>query len=179
MLRGRIAEYTRSPADECDRRHSDQLRYDVSRDELADVLAGEPRYRVDQLWRGCTALAEPAEITNLPKALRATLEPANCRGADDGRRAQVSDGGDTVKYLFELPGGSRIETVLMLYPDRVTVCVSSQAGCAMACGFCATGQAGLHPPPHRRRDRRAGRARSTQGARDGSPARQRGVHGHG
>jgi len=55
----------------------------------------------------------------------------------------VSDGGDTVKYLWELHDGSRIETVLMLYPDRVTVCVSSQAGCAMGCGFCATGQAGF------------------------------------
>jgi 23S rRNA (adenine2503-C2)-methyltransferase len=48
-----------------------------------------------------------------------------------------------VKYLWDWHDGSRIETVLMLYPDRVTVCVSSQAGCAMACGFCATGQAGF------------------------------------
>jgi 23S rRNA (adenine2503-C2)-methyltransferase len=56
---------------------------------------------------------------------------------------RVSDRGDTVKYLWGLHGGGRIETVLMLYPDRVTVCVSSQAGCAMACGFCATGQAGF------------------------------------
>ena len=55
----------------------------------------------------------------------------------------VSDDGDTVKFLWELAGGSRVETVLMLYPDRATVCVSSQAGCAMACGFCATGQAGF------------------------------------
>ncbi|MCU1361533.1 MAG: rlmN, partial [Ilumatobacteraceae bacterium] len=56
---------------------------------------------------------------------------------------KVNDGGDTVKYLWELADSSRIETVLMLYPDRVTVCVSSQAGCAMGCGFCATGQAGF------------------------------------
>ena len=55
----------------------------------------------------------------------------------------VSDNGDTVKFLWELAGGERIETVLMLYRDRATVCVSSQAGCAMACGFCATGQAGF------------------------------------
>jgi 23S rRNA (adenine2503-C2)-methyltransferase len=48
-----------------------------------------------------------------------------------------------VKFLWELAGGSRIETVLMLYRDRATVCISSQAGCAMACGFCATGQAGF------------------------------------
>jgi 23S rRNA (adenine2503-C2)-methyltransferase len=56
---------------------------------------------------------------------------------------RVSDAGDTVKYLWRLHDGSPIETVLMLYPDRVTVCVSSQAGCAMGCGFCATGQAGF------------------------------------
>jgi len=56
---------------------------------------------------------------------------------------RVSDGGDTVKYLWQLHDGKRIETVLMLYPDRVTVCVSSQVGCAMGCGFCATGQAGF------------------------------------
>ena len=55
----------------------------------------------------------------------------------------MSDGGDTVKYLWQLDDGNRIETVLMLYPDRVTVCVSSQVGCAMGCGFCATGQAGF------------------------------------
>jgi len=55
----------------------------------------------------------------------------------------VSDRGDTVKFLWQLDGGSLVETVLMLYRDRATVCVSSQAGCAMACGFCATGQAGF------------------------------------
>ena len=55
----------------------------------------------------------------------------------------MSDDGDTVKFLWELDGGSRVETVLMLYADRATVCVSSQAGCAMGCGFCATGQAGF------------------------------------
>jgi 23S rRNA (adenine2503-C2)-methyltransferase len=55
----------------------------------------------------------------------------------------VTTNGDTVKFLWQLEGGSRIETVLMLYRDRATVCISSQAGCAMACGFCATGQAGF------------------------------------
>ena len=55
----------------------------------------------------------------------------------------VSDGGDTVKFLWELDGGARVETVLMHYADRSTVCVSTQAGCAMACSFCATGQAGF------------------------------------
>jgi 23S rRNA (adenine2503-C2)-methyltransferase len=55
----------------------------------------------------------------------------------------VSDDGRTVKWLWRLHDGHHIETVLMHYDDRTTVCVSSQAGCAMACGFCATGQSGF------------------------------------
>ncbi len=118
-------------------------RYQCSRDELAELLHGEPRYRVDQVWSGLyQQLAEPEEMTNLPKALRGRLaEVLPPALQQDVRR--VSDGGDTVKYLWRLHDGSPIETVLMLYPDRVTVCVSSQAGCAMGCGFCATGQAGF------------------------------------
>jgi 23S rRNA (adenine2503-C2)-methyltransferase len=56
---------------------------------------------------------------------------------------QTSDGGETVKWLWALDDGTTIETVLMHYADRSTVCISSQAGCAMGCGFCATGQAGF------------------------------------
>ena len=117
--------------------------YSPTREELAEVMTGEPTYRLDQVWQGLyTQLAPPAEITNLPKALRerlaAELPPALTQVI-----RRVSDQGDTVKYLWQLGDGNRIETVLMLYPDRVTVCVSSQVGCAMACGFCATGQAGF------------------------------------
>jgi 23S rRNA (adenine2503-C2)-methyltransferase len=120
-----------------------QSRYDVDRDELAAVLAGEPRYRVEQVWRGLyQQLAAPDELTTLPAALRARLAhqlPPALELVTD----RTSDRGDTVKLLWALDGGARVETVLMLYPDRATVCVSSQAGCAMACGFCATGQAGF------------------------------------
>jgi 23S rRNA (adenine2503-C2)-methyltransferase len=118
-------------------------RYDVTREQLADLLAGTPRYRVDQVWSGLyERLGEPATWTDLPKAMRESLAdqlPAALTHVTES----VSDRGDTVKFLWELDGGSRIETVLMLYRDRATVCVSSQAGCAMACGFCATGQAGF------------------------------------
>ena len=118
-------------------------RYDVTRNELAELLDGEPRYRLDQLWSGLyEQLADPSDITNLPKGLRARLDevlPTELNAVTEA----VSDKGDTVKFLWELNGGSRVETVLMLYPERATVCVSSQAGCAMACGFCATGQAGF------------------------------------
>lgn len=118
-------------------------RYELDRDALADVLDGEPRYRLDQLWDGLyTQLADPSDITNLPKALRSCLE-TELPTALQLVTESVSDDGDTVKFLWELDGGSRVETVLMLYADRATVCVSSQAGCAMGCGFCATGQAGF------------------------------------
>jgi 23S rRNA (adenine2503-C2)-methyltransferase len=118
-------------------------RYDLDRGALAELLAGEPRYRVDQVWDGLyRQLAEPAELTSLPKALRARLDDAAPPAL--APVAESTDAtGDTVKWLFELDGGARVETVLMHYPDRTTVCVSSQAGCAMGCGFCATGQAGF------------------------------------
>jgi 23S rRNA (adenine2503-C2)-methyltransferase len=118
-------------------------RYDATRQQLAEQLTGEPRYRLDQVWSGLyQQLATPDELTALPKALRARLEQQLPLAlAEELHR--VSDDGDTVKYLWRLDDGSHIETVLMLYPDRVTVCVSSQAGCAMGCGFCATGQAGF------------------------------------
>lgn len=118
-------------------------RYDLDRAAFADVLDGEPRYRVDQVWEGLyTHFADPTDITNLPKALRARLAedlPAALTMATES----VSDDGDTVKWLWTLDDGSAVETVLMHYPERSTVCVSSQAGCAMACSFCATGQAGF------------------------------------
>lgn len=118
-------------------------RYGASRAELDSLLDGEPRYRVDQVWKGLyTELADPADMTALPKTLRSRIDsdlPLSLRPVSEF----TSDKGNTIKFLWELDGSSRIETVLMLYPDRATVCVSTQAGCAMACGFCATGQAGF------------------------------------
>ena len=118
-------------------------RYDVSRRDLAALLDGEPRYRVDQVWRGLyEQLAAPEDLTVLPAALRRQLA-TELSPALELVTERASDGGDTVKLLWALDGGARVETVLMHYPDRTTVCVSTQAGCAMACGFCATGQAGF------------------------------------
>jgi 23S rRNA (adenine2503-C2)-methyltransferase len=124
-------------------------RYDLTRDDLAALLAdlGEPSYRVAQLWDGLHAdpsAPDPAALTNLPKALRAKLvgEPS-LRPALEHAHESVSEDGATAKWLWSLEDGRQIETVLMHYPDRSTVCVSSQAGCAMGCGFCATGQAGF------------------------------------
>ena len=118
-------------------------RYELTREQFAEVLQGEPKYRVDQIWDGLyTQLADPDDITNLPKKLRSKLS-SSLPYALSPVTESTSEGGDTVKFLWELEGGSRVETVLMLYRDRATVCVSSQAGCAMGCGFCATGQAGF------------------------------------
>ena len=119
-------------------------RYGASRDELQNLLLNEPRYRVDQVWKGLYAeLNAPEDMTALPKALRAQLVdllPNSLTLVEE----VISDDDTTIKFLWQLDGGSRIETVLMIYPDRATVCVSTQAGCAMACGFCATGQAGFN-----------------------------------
>lgn len=119
------------------------LRYDPSRDELAALLDGEPRYRVDQVWEGLHDRGDEIEdLTNVPKALRARLAE-QLPLALTPEHESVSDDGETVKWLWRLHDGHHIETVLMHYEDRTTVCVSSQAGCAMACGFCATGQSGF------------------------------------
>ena len=105
-------------------------------------LDGQPAYRVDQVWRGLYVQdTPPGELTTLPKALRAGLAE-RLPPALSAVASRTADDGATLKWLWELPGGERIETVLMHYPGRSTVCVSSQAGCAMGCGFCATGQAG-------------------------------------
>jgi 23S rRNA (adenine2503-C2)-methyltransferase len=115
----------------------------VDRVELASLLEGQPRYRVDQVWEGLYAQhRDPEDITSLPAALRSRLGDA-LPAALSPVTESMADGGDTVKFLWELEGGARVETVLMHYRDRSTVCVSTQAGCAMACSFCATGQAGF------------------------------------
>ena len=124
-------------------REAPTLRYDPSREELAELLDGEPRYRLDQVWDGIHERGEEIDdLTNVPKALRARLAEA-LPLALTPEVESISDDGATVKWLWKLHDDHRIETVLMHYDDRTTVCVSSQAGCAMACGFCATGQSGF------------------------------------
>ncbi|HKY13645.1 MAG TPA: 23S rRNA (adenine(2503)-C(2))-methyltransferase RlmN [Microthrixaceae bacterium] len=118
-------------------------RYDLDRDGLGGLLDAEPAYRVQQVWDGLhRQLRDPPDMTDLPKALRIRLE-TTLPPALDPVTESVSDDGMTTKILWRLRDGTTIETVLMHYPDRTTVCVSTQAGCAMGCGFCATGQAGF------------------------------------
>ncbi|MEM8924710.1 MAG: 23S rRNA (adenine(2503)-C(2))-methyltransferase RlmN [Actinomycetota bacterium] len=113
-----------------------------SRAEFEELLDGEPRYRIDQLWHGLyTEGVEPTELTTLPKKLRAVLD-RQVRPALDLAATRSAEDGGTVKWLWDLGDDVSIETVLMHYPGRSTVCISSQAGCAMRCGFCSTGQGG-------------------------------------
>ena len=118
--------------------------YDLTREQLAVLLGDEPAYRSRQVWEGLHARVQrPEEMTELPATLRETLAAALPPALREISR-RVADGGQTTKWLWVLDDDARVETVLMHYPDRVTVCVSTQAGCAMACQFCATGQAGFH-----------------------------------
>ena len=121
-------------------------RYDATREDLAVLLADEPAYRVRQVWEGLyRRVVDLDELTDLPLSLRKRLAAApEMKPSLHQEVESVSDGGDTVKWLWSLHDGARIETVLMHYRSgRSTVCVSTQAGCAMACGFCATGQIGF------------------------------------
>lgn len=116
--------------------------YELSREEFEDLLAGEPTYRVNQVWEGLYGRVQvPLEMTELPATLRRSLSEIPLALEEVERK--TADVGETVKWLFGLHDGRRIETVLMHYGRRATVCVSTQAGCAMACSFCATGQMGF------------------------------------
>ena len=118
-------------------------RYDATREDLADLLTGEPTFRVKQVWDGLhQRVLSPEAMTELPAPLRARLADALPPALTPSLES-VSRDGETVKWLWTLDDGALVETVLMHYRDRSTVCVSSQAGCAMGCGFCATGQAGF------------------------------------
>ncbi|HEY1012783.1 MAG TPA: 23S rRNA (adenine(2503)-C(2))-methyltransferase RlmN [Herpetosiphonaceae bacterium] len=122
--------------------------YDCSLDELAALLAEwkQPAFRARQLYRQLyvNLADDPLAMTDLPAALRERLAAETSIGALKPVREQVADNGLTRKVLWTLPGDVVIESVLMIYPpDRATVCVSTQAGCAMGCVFCATGRLGL------------------------------------
>jgi 23S rRNA (adenine2503-C2)-methyltransferase len=119
-------------------------RYDLGFDELAALLGDAPRFRAQQLYDGLYMnLAEPGEIHVLPATLRGELADHDAlRSALSLAREASADHGATTKWLFRLDGGDFIETVLMHHPKHSTACISSQAGCAMACQFCATGDAG-------------------------------------
>ena len=111
----------------------------------AVVELGEPAYRARQLSAHYFGrlVEDPAAMTDLPAGARSRLAAELLPPLLSTVRHAVCDDGATRKTLWRAFDGALVESVLMRYPDRVTLCVSSQAGCGMACPFCATGQAGL------------------------------------
>jgi 23S rRNA (adenine2503-C2)-methyltransferase len=136
--------------------------YDLDARQLEALVAeaGEPPYRARQLahWLDRRRQPDLRAMTNLPRSLRARLSERFAGTGLTLDRHQAGDDGWTHKFLFRLPGGDAVESVMMLYPPavagpddweggprgRATVCISSQAGCAMGCTFCATGQFGFN-----------------------------------
>jgi len=122
--------------------------YDLTLDQLVALLAdwGEKPYRARQIWDWLYIhkVSNPDQMSNLPQALRERLQSETQVGVLQPAAEIFSSDGYTVKYLFRLDDGQLIESVLMDYSDeRHTACISTQAGCAMGCVFCATGQMGF------------------------------------
>ncbi len=106
---------------------------------------GEPPFRASQIWQGLyqQLWSAPEEFSNLPAALRARLGgQVSFKNLAPSQVLHSSDH-ETIKTLFSLNDGRAIEAVLMRYEQRRTLCISTQAGCAMGCVFCATGQMGF------------------------------------
>ena len=122
---------------------------------LADLAPAERKARLEELGLpGFRAkqlsvhyferlVDDPAQMTDLPAATRDELVAGLLPDLMTPLKVMEADKGATRKTLWKLFDGSLVESVLMRYPGRVTMCVSSQAGCGMACPFCATGQGGL------------------------------------
>ena len=112
---------------------------ELSMAELAELLAqmGQPRYRARQVHAWLTRGVRPADMTDLPRALRERLAALPFGAVEIAdRRVSARDG--TVKYLFALEDGNLIEGVLMRYKYGNTACISTQVGCRMGCAFCAS-----------------------------------------
>ncbi|MET8851723.1 23S rRNA (adenine(2503)-C(2))-methyltransferase RlmN [Amycolatopsis sp. NPDC004625] len=120
---------------------------DLSAAERAAAVAelGEKPFRAKQLSNHYFSrlTVDPAEMTDIPAASRARLVESLMPTLLTEVRALAADNGATRKTLWRAHDGTLLESVLMRYPDRATLCISSQAGCGMACPFCATGQGGL------------------------------------
>jgi 23S rRNA (adenine2503-C2)-methyltransferase len=120
---------------------------DLDEDGRKELLTslGLPGFRAKQLSTHYFGrlVDDPALMTDLPAQQRDELVAALLPPLMTALRTQEADKGTTRKTLWKLFDGALVESVLMRYPDRATVCVSSQAGCGMACPFCATGQGGL------------------------------------
>jgi 23S rRNA (adenine2503-C2)-methyltransferase len=120
---------------------------DLTYSELEELLVslGEPSYRTDQLygWVYRSLASRFQDMLNLPLSLREKLEEIAVLRLLIPVEEVTSDSGLARKVLFGLSDGETVESVLLLYEDRRSVCVSTQVGCPVGCGFCATGQSGF------------------------------------
>lgn len=121
--------------------------YDLASPQLKELLVswGEPAFRAKQIYAQLYAkLATSFDaMTDLPSSLRDRLARETTIGSLVLQEVKSGDRGMTRKALFRIGNGPPIESVLMIYADRATVCVSTQSGCAMGCTFCATAQLGF------------------------------------
>lgn len=121
--------------------------FDLDVSDLERLLSewGEPSYRAQQIWLGIFQHrhSDPDTIPNLPRPLRRLLAENLDFTHLEVNTVLSSQDGETIKTLFRLPDRKAIEAVLMTYNTRRTLCISTQAGCAMGCHFCATGQMGF------------------------------------
>ncbi|HET8587249.1 MAG TPA: hypothetical protein VFM74_05165, partial [Candidatus Limnocylindria bacterium] len=126
---------------------------EAASEQLAAWLSarGEPAYRASQILAG---VHRPdvhgfGDLRDLPRSLRTALDEAFRFSSIAASHVLTADGGLTAKAVHQLDDGQRVESVLMRYPahrtgaQRTTICISSQAGCAVGCPFCATGQVGF------------------------------------
>ncbi|MFS0865716.1 23S rRNA (adenine(2503)-C(2))-methyltransferase RlmN [Microbacterium sp. 179-B 1A2 NHS] len=120
---------------------------DLTHDQRVEKMKelGLPGFRAGQLEKHYFQhyTSDPAQMTDLPASDREQLVTGMLPDLLTEVRRLETDGGDTIKFLWKLHDGALVESVLMRYTGRITLCVSSQAGCGMNCPFCATGQAGL------------------------------------
>jgi len=121
--------------------------FNLSPETLAKNVAvlGQPAFRAKQIYRQLyvNLIGDYTEMSDLPEALRKKLITELPLSSLELKQVQSGDKEMTRKALFSVPGGAPVETVLMIYPKRATVCVSTQSGCAMGCTFCATAKLGF------------------------------------
>jgi 23S rRNA (adenine2503-C2)-methyltransferase len=129
-------------------KQNNPLIYDLDRSDINGLIEkwGEKPYRTDQIWNGLykELWGKPEEFSSLSKSMRETLANEIQFEVIKPMKKISSSDLNTEKILFRLGDDQAIETVLMRYQKRNTICISTQVGCAMGCVFCATGHMGFH-----------------------------------
>ena len=120
---------------------------DLSYEELEEFLKelGEPKFRAKQIFSWLSKGVESFdEMTDISKKLREKLSECSFVSTLKIKEKYISKLDKTTKYLFELPDGNCIESVVMYYKHGISICISSQVGCRMGCNFCASTIGGLY-----------------------------------